>query len=361
MSYSADLLAAKAPSPQSISDAKLGWRSRIAYGAKILSLVLLISAVPAPTQAGDFTYSTNASSTITVNSFTGTQSVVAVPETITGLPVTEIAPYVFANKFNLKSITIPDGVTTLGQSAFSGCPGLTNATIGHGVTNIGGRAFYFCGSLTSLLLPDGVLSIGDNAFDNCSGLAEFTIPDSVVTVGDFTFQGCHSLTNFTIGRNVTKIGTAMLAGCNGLTTIIVPDGVTTIGDYALGSCTNLTGIYFAGNAPSIGATVFFGATNATVYRLADRSGWSSTFGGLPTALWLRPRLLNPTFSGGQPAAFGFNIDWTNGMTAVVEAATDLDHPLWIPISTNSLSTGSAAFGDPESTNYSDRFYRLRSR
>ena len=58
--------------------------------------------------------------------------------------------------------------------------------------------------------------------------------------------------------------------------------------------------------------------------------------------------------------FGFNLDWASGMTVVVEACTNLANPTWHPIGTNTLTTGSAYFNDPQWTNYTARFYRLRS-
>jgi hypothetical protein len=58
--------------------------------------------------------------------------------------------------------------------------------------------------------------------------------------------------------------------------------------------------------------------------------------------------------------FGFNINWANGMTVVVEASTNLANPAWSPLATNTLTSGSAHFSDPKWTNYPARFYRLRS-
>lgn len=67
------------------------------------------------------------------------------------------------------SVTIPDGVTSIGWSAFSGCSGLTSVTIPDSVTSIGGWAFSKC-SLTSVTIPDSVTEIGYRAFYGCSDL-----------------------------------------------------------------------------------------------------------------------------------------------------------------------------------------------
>ena len=67
----------------------------------------------------------------------------------------------------LKSVTIPDGVTSIESCAFYGCCSLTSVTIGNGVTSIGDEAFYNCTSLQQLTIPDGVTSYGADCFEGC--------------------------------------------------------------------------------------------------------------------------------------------------------------------------------------------------
>jgi hypothetical protein len=150
--------------------------------------------------------------------------------------------------------------------------------------------------------------------------------------------------------------------------VTVPDTinglpVTSIGDYALYGCTSLTGAYFQGNAPSLGSSVFYGADAATVYYLPGTTGWGTTFGGRPAALWLLPNplILNHGLSFGmQTNGFGFIISWATNISIVVEACTNLAHPTWFRVGTNTLTDGASYFSDPEWTNYPGRFYRLRS-
>jgi hypothetical protein len=125
----------------------------------------------------------------------------------------------------------------------------------------------------------------------------------------------------------------------------------------------LTGVYLQGNAPSLGFGALADATNATVYYLPGTIGWGSTFGGRPTALWVLPNPLILTSGasfGVQTNGFNFIISWATNMPVVVEACTSPANPFWIPVSTNALSSGSSYFSDPQWTNYSSRFYRLRS-
>ena len=67
-------------------------------------------------------------------------------------------------------MTIPDSVTSIGNSAFHDCDSLTSVTIGKNVSSIGDNAFYKCSSLESVVIPDSVTSIGIQAFDDCSSL-----------------------------------------------------------------------------------------------------------------------------------------------------------------------------------------------
>ncbi len=78
--------------------------------------------------------------------------------------------------------------------AFSHCTSLTSVTIPGGVTSIGEGAFCECTSLTSVTIPDSVTSIGEGAFIGCTCLTSVTIPDSVTSIGDWAFEYCTSLT-----------------------------------------------------------------------------------------------------------------------------------------------------------------------
>ena len=81
-------------------------------------------------------------------------------------------------------------VTSIGDSAFRGCPGLTSVTIGNSVTSIGYSAFRGCSGLTSVTIGNSVTSIGYSAFSGCSGLTSVTIPNSVTSIGTSAFYGC---------------------------------------------------------------------------------------------------------------------------------------------------------------------------
>ena len=174
--------------------------------------------------------------------------------------VKAISSYAFYNCTGLTSITIPNSVTSIGEVAFNGCSKLQDIYItdiaawcnisglyslmGYSSSN---KKLYINNKLaTSITIPNGVTSIGNYAFSYCSGLTSVTIPNSVTSIGSYAFNGCTGLTRVTIPGSVTSIGAWSFGGCKGLTSITIPDSVTSIDDYAFWDCTGLTSITFKG-------------------------------------------------------------------------------------------------------------------
>ena len=92
---------------------------------------------------------------------------------------------------SLRSLVIPDSVTSIGNSAFSGCKSLESLVIPDGVTSIGYCVFRGCSSLTDIVIPDSVTSIENCAFEDCSSLTDIVIPDSVTSIGSGAFKECN--------------------------------------------------------------------------------------------------------------------------------------------------------------------------
>lgn len=136
--------------------------------------------------------------------------------------------------------------------AFSCCTGLRSVVLPEGITSIGERAFYFCSSLTSLTVPDGVTSIGQSAFACCSGLTSITLPESITTFGMDVFGSCVNLTtagpagdghvyDLTFGWK-TVLPEYVFSSCSGLTSVVLPEGITGLDDTMFHWCENLSSI-----------------------------------------------------------------------------------------------------------------------
>ena len=194
--------------------------------------------------------------------------------------VTSIGDYAFSDLMNLTSVTIPVGVTSIGSSAFRDCQNLTSVTIPNTVTSIGQSAFQQCFSLTSLTIPNSVTSIGDYAFSSCWGLTSITIPESVTSIGEGLFSGCSGLTSVTIPSNFTSIPDSFFSVCKNLTSVTIPDGVTSIGDHAFRFCEGLTSITIPASVTSIGERAFEsceGLTSITIPAGATSIGESAFY------------------------------------------------------------------------------------
>ena len=125
-------------------------------------------------------------------------------------------------------VTIPEGVTKIGERAFYWCTSLQSVTIPEGVTEIEGGAFYGCERLTSVTIPAGVTEIEKETFSYCKNLTSVTIPAGVTKIGERAFHCCTSLQSVTIPESVTEIGNSAFSGCTGLTSVTIPEGITTI-------------------------------------------------------------------------------------------------------------------------------------
>ena len=109
-------------------------------------------------------------------------------------------------------------------------------SIKEGVRIICDEAFYYCSSLRSLVLPDSVTSIGDSAFCGCRSLTDIVIPDSATSIGESAFDGCESLKSIVIPDGVTRIGKCAFCDCSSLRSVVIPDSVTSIGESTFAFC-----------------------------------------------------------------------------------------------------------------------------
>ena len=203
--------------------------------------------------------------------------------------VTSIGGDAFRGCSGLTSVTIGNSVTSIGESAFYGCSSLTSINVASGNTHyssIDGVLYNYVqdtliqcpGAKTSVTIPNSVTSIGESAFDGCRGLTSVTIPNSVTSIGGGAFYGCRGLTSINVAsgnthyssidgvlynyvqdtliqcpaaktsvsipNRVTYIGRLAFYNCSGLTSVSIPTGVTSIGRFAFEDCSGLTTLNF---------------------------------------------------------------------------------------------------------------------
>ncbi len=236
-----------------------------------------------------------------------TSSTYYIPDSLKNVTVVggEILRGAFYNCSRLKSVTIGNGVTSIGYDAFEGCSGLTGVTIPDSVTSIGEGAFYDCGRLTKvhitdlaawcridfgseyanplyyahhlylggneikdLVIPNEVTEIKKYAFENCDGLTSVTIHDSVASIGGSAFEDCNRLESITVatgnpnyssqdGILYNKAKTEIVHVPQAIKgSIIIPDSVTEIKRHAFYNCGELTSVKLKnGQSPKTAAEI----------------------------------------------------------------------------------------------------------
>lgn len=213
-----------------------------------------------------------------VTAYKGDRAKVVIPAEYKGGSVRAIGENAFYGNEKLQSVTIPEGVSEIGENAFCGCTYLTelkiNATdletikdgafddlgksgsgiavsfgekvktipsgvcasmkkvtrvdLPEGVTKIESSAFSGCGSLTEISLPKSLTEIASSAFARCGSLKEIVLPDSVTTLGNMAFSECSALERAELGNSLTAIGIIAFEKCASLTEIKIPQSVAKI-------------------------------------------------------------------------------------------------------------------------------------
>lgn len=176
----------------------------------------------------------------------------------------------YSVRSDIKTVTVSEGVTSIGNNAFYDCGNLSSATIPNGVTSIGVNAFRDCESLESIDIPESVTEIGDEAF-YFTGIKSVTIPASVETIGQDAFGWCSYLESFAVASDnnnysddengilYNKDKTELIKYPSGSksTSVEIPNTVEAIADYAFENCYILEEAVIAASVGNIGYGAFF--------------------------------------------------------------------------------------------------------
>lgn len=140
---------------------------------------------------------------------------------------------------NIESITIAEGIKSIGEHAFVHCEKLISVKLPNSIEEIGGSAFEHCKSLQSINIPTGVTSIGGYAFSHCHSLTKANIPGTVDTIKHHSFSDCFNLSAITIDEGVKVVGEGAFSGCRSLNRLVIPNSVCHIEETAFWSCESL--------------------------------------------------------------------------------------------------------------------------
>lgn len=254
--------------------------------------------------------------TVTITKYTGTESTVILPSTISSWPVTKVGEDALKDNTTITSVTIPANVTEIGANAFADCTNLTsvnyagdwsNLTIQSGnpavqdaaneqlfdfeftpdntavivirykgtaadvtipsrykgkpVTMIDHAAFHNNSAVTSVTIPDSVTAIPDDAFGFCSQLTNISIPNSVTFIGFSAFNSCTSLESITLPSSLSTIQSYAFYNCGNLKTIRIPVSVTSIGNCAFDVCPSLMTVTYPGSKTQWDDNITKGSNN----------------------------------------------------------------------------------------------------
>ena len=192
---------------------------------------------------------------------------IKIPSELGGHPVTGLGEYSFAaNPYDghqgnplcskIRSVTIPQSVTSIGKRAFDGCSALTTLSLGEKIKTIGNYAFENCTSLTGVTIPQSVTSIGYYAFEGCTNLNPLTIKGPITSMGNYAFAGSTYLTSLTLYDDIQTIGNFAFLGSTSLKTVTLPKNLTSIGEYAFARCSELESITIPENVKTINPKTF---------------------------------------------------------------------------------------------------------
>ena len=204
--------------------------------------------------------------------YEGVLAEIVIASEYNGLPVKTIRENAFQNCSSLKSIVIPNSVTSVGSNAFSGCSiekatmpltalslvkndNLKEVIITSG-SAIGDSAFRGLASLESVVLPDSITSIGANAFRKSANLKRVQLSEDLTRIGEWAFSECALLESITLGDFVNSLGEGAFYGCSSLESIVIPDGVQIIEKSLLKKCSSLKEVKLGDSVERIGDSAF---------------------------------------------------------------------------------------------------------
>lgn len=174
--------------------------------------------------------------------------------------VTSIGSWAFANCAKLEQVSFPAGLTSIDLCAFENCTALTAVTLPKRLTELGSEVFKNCSALKSVWIPKSLTDNGlGDGFKGCTALTDITFETGITKIADRQFDGS-PIKSITIPGTVTTVGMSAFSGCANLTAIDLPTSVTEIDGYAFEKCTGLTAVTLPKHLRKLGTDAFAGCT-----------------------------------------------------------------------------------------------------
>lgn len=214
-------------------------------------------------------------------------SIVTIPQKVVRkdvvYDVVAIGDSTFYDSRSLSSITVPEGVVSIGEYSLSSCNYLKTVSLPTTLTSIGEGAFYWSQRITEIAIPDNVESVGAEAFFGCKGLTEVCLPVGITSIEEGTFRQCESLAKVSIPSSVTYIANNAFL-YSALKDVVIPASVTMIGERAF-KCDELGKVVAEGAVPAEAVAIAFGdeygavPADAVLYVPAgNKKGYSEAVG-----------------------------------------------------------------------------------
>lgn len=271
---------------------------------------------------GDYSYYINDEGNVSINRYYGIDSIIVVPNLIDGKEVTEISPLTFWKNSTIENVTVPEGIITIGFSAFESCINLKKVELPSSLKFIGNKAFSDtnienidiplnvqmvenfifkdCKNLKRVIFIGENVVLGDSVFENCINLEEVTLPSKLQTISVFLFKNCNKIERIEIPDSVYSIEYGAFEKCSSLrdvklsnnlsiideyafnrtaiSQIMIPNNVDEIGMYAFDNCTSMERIFVASSITIIGKnalpkeTTIFASKESSASQYAVNNG-----------------------------------------------------------------------------------------
>jgi uncharacterized repeat protein (TIGR02543 family) len=253
----------------------------------VLAFLVIIAGFPMAALADTGIWSYDISSgQARITGYSGPGGAVVIPDTLEGCPVTQIGVGAFSLNHTITSVSMPDTIKIIGDTAFLNCIAIESMHVSTALQYIGERAFGDCQALISFDMPAGVTTIGIGAFINDQQLKSIVIPEGITNIYADTFRQCYALESVTLPDSLQVIGSCAFMYCMSLTSIDFPRHIGLLGDCSFYVCSSLTRANFYGAIPTFERTGIWNVFDAAapgfkIYYHVTQTTWLG-YGGYIT-------------------------------------------------------------------------------